>query len=71
VIILDDARKRLAEMEKQSRRMKSLSAHSRENRATSEALEQFLQEAATSQRHRSGCTAICWSWPETGKTSVN
>ena len=50
VIILEDARKRLAEMEKQSRRMKSLSAHSRENRATSEALEQFLQEAATSQR---------------------
>jgi conjugation system TraG family ATPase len=50
VISVDDARKRLAEMEKQSRRMKSLSAHSRENRATSEALEQFLQEAATSQR---------------------
>jgi conjugation system TraG family ATPase len=49
-IILDDSRKRLAEMEKQSRRMKSLSAHSRENRATSEALEQFLQEAATGQR---------------------
>jgi len=49
-IILDDPRKRLAELEKQSRRMKSLSAHSRENRATSEALEQFLQEAATSQR---------------------
>jgi conjugation system TraG family ATPase len=49
-IFIEDPKKTLAEMETRRKRLKSLSGYSRENAFTSEAIGQYLEEAATGQR---------------------
>ena len=49
-IFIEDPKKTLADMETRRKRMKSLSGYSRENAFSSEAIGQYLEEAATGQR---------------------
>ena len=63
-IVIEDPQITRKDMEKRSRRLHSVSAHSRENAATRDAIDQYLQEAISGQRQMVKAHFNVYAWTD-------
>ncbi|WP_316757573.1 TraG family conjugative transposon ATPase [Pedobacter aquatilis] len=72
-IFIGDERKTLKDLEAKRRRLNSLSAYSRENAATRDAVNDFLNEAVVMQRLpvRAHFNVLCWATEEAAGQSID